>query len=90
MSVIILTSKRFIVVDKTRKTSAHGFKDIKIDDVLEFSTQLTNTTGASGGGNYASYVKITNLTQDYSFHNSQSQLLSNLSALKLEEVSAID
>jgi len=79
-----LRSKNYEVMAIKKKTRASFFKDLKVGDVIVLEMRLKNTTGASGGGNYASYIEVINLTQVTHVYNSQSQLLSNLDNFELE------
>jgi len=80
---MILKSEVQKVTAIKKKTKAKFFKDVKIGDLLVFELKLRNTTGASGGGNYATYISISNISQGTYTHNSQAQLLNNLDNFEL-------
>lgn len=79
MSKIVLRSDDYKITKILRKTRAWLFADIRVGDVIRFSMTVSNRTGASGGGSYASYIRIENVTQGTSTVKSQSELSNILS-----------
>lgn len=59
---IKLTSKTYEVVSRG-KSQAAVIKDMRPGDLIRFSTVLESQAGASGGGNFASRILVSNLTQ---------------------------
>jgi len=84
---IVLKSSPYRVTKINVKTRANMFKNVKVGDTLVFSTELEYTSGASGGGNYATYIFVSNLTRGEYTYKSQSELISILRRVfELEEV----
>lgn len=75
--------KTIVITKINRKTKARHFKDVKVGDTLKLVYTLEDTTGASGGGIYASYIKIFK-NGDYLFYNSANQLIRNLWCFEYE------
>jgi hypothetical protein len=77
--MVELRSKPHKVTKIKAKTNAKMFKDVKEGDLLCFSMELKHKASASGGGVYASYVRVENVTQGASVYKSQSELTNILS-----------
>lgn len=73
--MIKLCSMPHKVTEIKTKTRAEMFKNIQINDVLVFSTELSYQSGASGGGCYATYVRVDNITRGEHTYKSQSELV---------------
>lgn len=86
MIPIILKSEIIVVTGIKKKTKAVFFKDIKVGDRLYITYVLEHLGGASGGGRYASYPHIFNLTQSNDCQISQTNMVLRLSNFELEEV----
>lgn len=87
MSRIKMTSKPYRITKILKPTKARVFVDFKVGDVLQFSTDMRNHSGASGGGNYASDVTTHNITQGKSVVKYMAELINLLGrAYELEEV----
>lgn len=74
MSAIELTSGRYRITEIKCKTRAKVFEDWRVSDIIRFSTVMASTSGASGGGNYASYFDAENITQGTVATKSQTEM----------------
>ena len=84
---MIFETKKYIVRRKRKRTSANGFKDLNIGDVIQCSLDLQNTTKPSyRGGNYAIEVLIKCDTLNTSWKNTQNQFVNNILNFDLEEL----
>ncbi len=83
---MILKSDVFVVKSIHKKTKAKFFEDLHVGDLLQVEMELRHTGSASGGGTYASYMTVRNLSKDTSVVNSQSQLVNNLRNFEIEEM----
>lgn len=81
MTRITLASKPHRIKKVLKSTKAKVFSEFREGDLLTFSTNLKNNTGASGGGNYATGVTIRNLTQGLVVTKYQSELVNLLDRL---------
>ena len=77
-------TKKFRVKNILKKTSAKGFKDLKIGDEVFFFMELVYTVKGSRPGNYA--LGVTIVSPYNSWQNTQNKFLINLSNFELEEV----
>lgn len=57
---IELKSKKYVVKGINKKTQAHMFKNIEVDDIIQLSTEVKFL------GKYAAPVTVTNLTKNES------------------------
>lgn len=81
-----LWSDLYVVKKIKKKTKARIFGDIKVGDRLMFSMDIQSVQGASGGGKYASYVTVLNLTQRTSdASKSQTEIAKYLTYFDLEK-----
>jgi hypothetical protein len=83
--MMLLQSKTLTIKTINKKTKAKFFEDVSVGDLLQVSMELRHTGSASGGGTYASYLTIKNLSNGTSTINSQSQLVNNLKNFEIEE-----
>lgn len=85
---IELNSSVFRVAAIKKQTKAKLFGDTEVGDEIRFSMYMKRTGQASGGGVYASIVKVTNLTKGTSDKSkSQTEVSSILSKFfELEEI----
>lgn len=79
--MVELRSRPHVVSEIKAKTRAEMFKNVKVGDVLVFSTELSYKSGASGGGTYATYIRVDNLTSGEHSYKSQSELVGILRRL---------
>lgn len=84
MSSVILRSRRLVITDIRKKTTARLFTDLKVGDNFRFTVQLKNTTGASSGL-YALSVRVSNLTTGDSKVFSQNEVLKYLDCFGYQE-----
>ena len=74
---IVLSSDVYKIIDIKGKAKSDTFRDVKVGDLLKFSTSIEHKGGASNGL-YASYIKTYNTTQGTYSVNSQSVLVNTL------------
>lgn len=60
---IALTSKPYRIAAIKKPTKAVLFGDMEVGDVIQFTMNMQRAGQASGGGVYASIVKVDNLTK---------------------------
>lgn len=85
MKVIKFESKQYVVKKILKPTSAKGFSQLKVGDMIKFSMSLKSTLGASGNRLYALSVDI-QMSNYVCWSNSQNMFLKNLSNFEIEEV----
>ncbi|MCP8969711.1 hypothetical protein [Ectobacillus ponti] len=86
---ISLYSHQYRVVDILKKSNADMFKDIKVGDILQFSTSIVRNTkglGTSHSGVYATEILIENITQSMIVSRTMTKLLNILKHFELERV----
>ncbi|MGG1263755.1 hypothetical protein [Brevibacillus laterosporus] len=81
MTKITMTSVVLEIVEIKNKTKAKFFKDVEVGDKLCFSVDMEHSGSASGGGVYATYVKVENLSKGTYAYKSQSEMVNILSRL---------
>lgn len=84
--MIKLSSAELRVKKILKPTQAMFFKDIKEGDHIGISHTLKDTTGASGGGSYASYLTIINYTRNTKKGEYSNNLVKRLSNFEIEEI----
>lgn len=81
---IKLYSDNYTVVKILKPTKAKFFKDIKVGDLLQFTTTLSHRGSSSNGSPYASYFTAYNYRNKDSITISQSEMVNRLGHFILE------
>lgn len=82
-----LVSQEFVISKVIKPTSAKGMSLYKEGDILTFSLVISNRSGASGGGSYATNITVVNETQETEVTKSQTTLADILGrCFELEEI----
>ena len=89
MKDLVLFNEYKVVGRNSHKTKAEFFKDLRVGDYIEIQHRLERTTGASGGGCYASKLTAVNLSTGATVTSTQNRMLNNLANFVLKEVDVI-
>ena len=86
LTKIRMTSNMYKIVKIKKKTTAEGFKDFNVGDLILFETEMKYKVNARGG-NYASYYKVINISNRTVTVKSQSEMTKIISSVfELEEL----
>ena len=62
MDIITMKSEKLKIIEIKKKTTAKMFKDLKVGDVLQFSTEVKDVGRGYRGRTYATDIKVVNIT----------------------------
>jgi len=88
MGDIVMISPNYRIARIVKKTRAKLFGEMREGDLIRFKSRLHHAGSASGGGVYATYITVENVTQGTSTTQSQSiitNILRNSFELELVE-----
>jgi len=77
---ILMKSPGYIVTGFTRNTNARGYKELEIDDIIQFSIRVRTNS------RYSSDVIISCLNKGISWANNQGLFALNIGILELKEI----
>lgn len=86
---ITLKSRGWRITRILKRTTAEGFKKLRVEDVIYFSMAITATKGASSGGLYATYITVECPTKAITVRVSQNMLIRYLQIFELEELTGM-